>query len=56
MNIIKETFEELMKRKHDNINEVNYLIVTPTSDWRVDYSEYDEKDGYVSIVIFKKIK
>jgi hypothetical protein len=49
---MEETFEELMKRKHENIDEVNSLI--HTSEWQVDNCEYDEKDGYVLITLYKK--
>ena len=51
---MNETFEELMKRKHDNIDEVNALI--HTSEWEIDYSEYDEKDGYAIVVLYKKLE
>jgi hypothetical protein len=49
---MEETFEELMKRKHENIDEVNSLI--NASEWQVDNCEYDEKDGYVLITLYKK--
>ena len=50
---MNETFEESMKRKHELIDEVNDLI--DTSEWKIDYSEYDEQNGYAIIVLFKKL-
>lgn len=49
----EETFEQKRQRKYNNIDEVNNLI--HTSEWEVDLSEYDEKDGYILMTIFKKI-
>jgi outer membrane biogenesis lipoprotein LolB len=49
-----EEFDALMNRKRDNINEVNDLI--DTSEWKIDYSEYDEQNGYAIIVLFKKLE
>jgi hypothetical protein len=51
---MNETIEESMKRKYGNIDEVNALI--HTSEWEIDYSEYDEKEGYVIVVLYKKLE
>jgi hypothetical protein len=47
-----ETFEELMKRKVENIDEVNNLLHTNECEWEVD--GYDEMDGYIFVTICKK--
>jgi hypothetical protein len=48
---MNETFEETMKRKYENIDEVKNLI--HTSEWQVDNCEYDEKDGFILITVYK---
>jgi len=50
--MINETYEQIQQRKYNNIDEVSNLI--HTNEWEVDLSEYDEKDGYIFITIFKK--
>ena len=47
-------FVESMKVKHELIDEVNALIYS--SEWEIDYSEYDEKDGYAIVVLYKKLE
>ena len=51
---MSETFLESMKRKDEIIYEVNALI--DSSEWEIDYSEYDEKEGYVIVVLYKKLE
>jgi hypothetical protein len=50
---MSETFTESVERKHEIFYEVNALI--DSSEWEIDYSEYDEKDGYAIVVLFKKL-
>jgi len=47
---MNETFEEIMKRKQVNVDEINNLI--KDSDWLVD--DYNEQDGFVYITIRKE--
>jgi hypothetical protein len=48
---MNETFEEVMKRKQVNVDEINNLI--KDSDWVID--DYNEQDDCVYITIFKKL-
>ena len=47
-------FVESMKQKYELIDEVKALIIN--SDWEIDYSEYDKKDGYVIVALYKKLE
>jgi hypothetical protein len=50
---MEETFEQTMQRQYSNIDEVKDLIIG--SEWEVDNCEYDERDGYVLVTIYKKL-